>query len=113
MTSILEGPTYIAVRRYPDGETWIDETQAGATVLDAVRDLDNLHQVLMLEGGKIVDVSGHAAERWWLTNGFECETTFDIPQFIHDNYRDAYSELQESRYSARCDQIHNMTTGPR
>ena len=59
--NLLEGPTYLTVRRYPDGEAWVDETKLNASLLDAITDIEGLTQVVMIEGsgglGKAVDQS--------------------------------------------------------
>ena len=113
--NILEHPTYVCVRRYPDGEIVMDETKAGTTLLQAMgNDIDNLVQVLLIEDGKVVDQTAHAAEIFWQHHGHEYESTFDVEQFLHDNISNVvYSDISERNYNARCDREHLMTLGPR
>ena len=107
LPNYLEGPTYLAISRYPDGETWINETKLNATLQDAVEEIDNVSQVLMLEAGRYVDVSVEAAELWWAKNAHDCDSMFDVPQFIHDHiHNQVYAEISASRYSATCQRVH-------
>ena len=105
--NILETPTYICIRRYPDGESWISETKIGATILEAMgNDLDNLVQVLLLEDGKVVDQTAHAAEIWWQHHGSEYGDMWDVEPFLHEHYRDCYSDISERKYNVRCSREH-------
>ena len=103
LPDLLEGPTYLAVRRYSDGEVWGDQFKLNATLQDAIDDIENLIQVALIEDNKAIDVTLEAAELWWAMNGHKCETGFDVPAFIHDNMADqVYAEISGSRYDAAC-----------
>lgn len=107
MTNLLEGPTYLAVKRYKDGEELVDETKLNATLQDAIYDLENLVQVVLIEDGKCIDQSLEAAEIWWAKNGHKCETAFDVPNFIHIHmHGQVYDEIAGSRYEANCHRDH-------
>ena len=113
-TNILEGPTYIAVRSYPDGEVWIQETKLNATLQDAIEDIDGLFQVVMLESGKAFDVTVEAAELYWALHGHEIETMFAVPPFLHDNIADqVYSEISRIHDEARCWHEQQVSCNPR
>ena len=105
--SAITGPTYIVISRYSNGECYIDETKLGATLQDAIADIEHTNQVIMMEGGKVIDQSVEAAELWWAMNGHKCDTIFDVPQFIHDYiHNQVYDEIASSRYEANCCRQH-------
>ena len=113
MTNATEGPTYIAISRYSNGDTYIDETKLNSSLQDAIQDIEHTHQVVLLEGGRAIDCSVDAAELWWALHGHTCDTTFDVPQFIHDQISSqVYSEIAASRAEAGSYRAHT-TSGQR
>ena len=110
---ILEGPTYITTSKTCDGQLWINESRVNASLQDAITDIDNMFQVVMLENGKAVDQSVDAAELWWAKHGHTCETAFDVPPFIHDNLSWVYSEIAVSQYNAGCWHDQQVSCNPR
>ena len=99
----LTGPTYIVISRYSDGEVWFNETKLNASLQDAIYDLDNLKQVIMIEDNKAINVTLEAAELWWAKNGHKCDDVWSVPSFITDNMADqVYAEISGSRYDAAC-----------
>lgn len=102
LPNYLEGPTYVPLRKHGE-DTWFDETRANSSLKDAVEDIDKLEAVILIENGTIIDQSVEAAEMWWALNKHECDTVFDVPNFIHEHiHNQVYDEIAASRYEARC-----------
>jgi predicted DCC family thiol-disulfide oxidoreductase YuxK len=100
LPNFLDGPTYVPVRMHSE-TAWFDETRASSSLKDAVEDIDNLEAVILIEGGKVIDVSVEAAQLWYTLNRDDIDTVFDIPAFIHEQiHNEVYDDICASRYEA-------------
>jgi len=102
----LEGPNFIPLQQYDDGTVGVLETGPIDKIEDCVDHIDDAIGFVMIEGGKSVDVSSKVAELWWAQNRDDCDTMFDVPEYIHEHYRDAYDDIAASRYEAHCQRAH-------
>ena len=103
--------TYIKVS-FINGQQHMEETPLGQTLRQVVEHIeDDLYRVLMIDGGKVMDVSVDAAELWLALNAGDIDTRWDVPTFVLQELPDEIEMLIGGRrnYEHALDREHERS----
>jgi hypothetical protein len=93
LSDMLTERTYFPVSYSGPSKKWyFNEAEVGQSLRDVVDDLENVHFVMCIEGGKVRNATREAADLWWEINGANVGYDETLPDLVSDYYTAPMSE---------------------
>lgn len=114
LPEFLNTPTYMTVSKTVTCGNWFMETVEGQTLEQAIECVEDISAVVLIEGGRIIDVSAEAADLWWKLHGDACDDWTDVPEFIDEHlHNQIFETFGERDYNAHCWHDQQVSCNPR